>query len=134
LSLHIQTTLLAVACIANIHAASAQESDTATQAAFKCDVTTAKRLILSGANSELMDKTLRVAVEVNCTELVEFLLSAGANVNAKEKLGGATPLMIAARRGYMALVKRLLAVGAEVNAINVCGWSALIVAVIGQQS
>ena len=48
---------------------------------------------------------------------VRYLLDEGADVNAREKLGG-TPLMEAAYAGYLEVIKELLFRGAEINAIG----------------
>jgi ankyrin repeat protein len=49
--------------------------------------------------------------------VVRYLLDEGADVNAREKLGG-TPLMEAAYAGYLEVIKELLFRGAEINAIG----------------
>ena len=49
---------------------------------------------------------------------VRYLLDEGADVNAREKLGGGTPLMEAAYSGYLEVIKELLFRGAEINAIG----------------
>ena len=49
--------------------------------------------------------------------VVRYLLDEGADVNAREKLGG-TPLMEAAYSGYLEVIKELLFRGAEINAIG----------------
>jgi ankyrin repeat protein len=94
-------------------------NESAMLAASKCDVATAKNFftndIRKKALAQYKGDMLRVAVEVNCTELFDFLLAIGANVNAKAKNGGDTPLMIAALFGRANLAKRLLAAGADVN-------------------
>ena len=52
--------------------------------------------------------------------VVRYLLDEGADVNAREKLGG-TPLMEAAYSGYLEVIKELLFRGAEINAIGTDG-------------
>ena len=49
--------------------------------------------------------------------VVRYLLDEGADVNAREKLGG-TPLMEAAYSGYLEVIQELLFRGAEINAIG----------------
>ncbi|MCO5051846.1 MAG: ankyrin repeat domain-containing protein [Verrucomicrobiae bacterium] len=52
-------------------------------------------------------------------ELVELLLRAGADPNKSAK--GHTPLISAARSGYLGIVKRLIAAGADIHAAEVSG-------------
>jgi ankyrin repeat protein len=47
---------------------------------------------------------------------VQQLLAKGANVEAKDKIYGRTPLLQAARTGNEAVVQQLLAKGADVEA------------------
>lgn len=51
------------------------------------------------------------------TEIVHFLLSNGAEVNASDKFGS-TAVIWAARKGYITIVEELLAAGADVDAIG----------------
>ena len=60
-------------------------------------------------------------------KIVELLLAAGADVNARSN-AGATPLMVAAELGYGKVVRLLLKAGADVNAKNGEGQTALDVA------
>jgi ankyrin repeat protein len=52
-------------------------------------------------------------------ELVELLLSAGADPNKSAK--GHTPLISAAGSGYLGIVKQLIAAGADIHAVEVSG-------------
>lgn len=108
--------------------------ESAMLAASKCDVATAKTFFTNDIRNKSLSQykgdMLRVAVEVDCTELFDFLLAVGADVNAKAKNGGGTPLMTAALFGRANLAKRLLAAGADVNARNDSGWTALKIAVL----
>ena len=52
----------------------------------------------------------------------------GANVNAKAKSGGATPLILAVSRGRTEVVNALIKAGADVNAADSTGNTALIMA------
>src|SRR5215204_272102 len=110
-------TLLAVALMSGARSVSAQEAETLALAASRCETATAKELV-AGASIKQRDAALRVAIEVNCKDLAEFLLWAGADINARGEKGGATPLMVAALRGHAELVGWLLASGAEINAVN----------------
>lgn len=49
---------------------------------------------------------------------VEALLNDGADVNYKIFDTGTTPLIAAARKGHLAVAKRLLTAGADINAID----------------
>src|SRR5262245_2263064 len=66
--------------------------------------------------------------------VAEALLAAGADVNARaagQPREGRTPLMLAAGRGRLDLVRLLLAAGADVHALDVWGFSALASACLG---
>ena len=57
-------------------------------------------------------------------EVVELLITAGADVNAKEKYEK-TPLHHAAKAGYYEIVELLIAAGADVNVKNIAGKTPL---------
>ncbi|MGB8602670.1 MAG: ankyrin repeat domain-containing protein [Rhizomicrobium sp.] len=59
---------------------------------------------------------------------VQLLLSKGANVEARAPESGDTPLMVAARNGYLPVVQALIAAKAKVNASNTNDYTALIFA------
>jgi ankyrin repeat protein len=58
---------------------------------------------------------LMVAISKNRKEMVEALIRAGADVNARDDTG-MTPLMYAAMRGSLEIVKFLHKSGADINA------------------
>ena len=58
-------------------------------------------------------------------DIAEYLISEGADINAKNNEGGQTPLHIAARNGQKDVVELLIAKGADVNALNNSGWMPL---------
>ncbi|MEP7117423.1 MAG: ankyrin repeat domain-containing protein, partial [Acidobacteriota bacterium] len=62
------------------------------------------------------------------TELVAFLLQAGADPNPATRVGGYTPLLLAAKQGHGAVVDRLLAGGATAGAGTDNGTTALMFA------
>jgi len=82
---------------------------------------------LSALSKDELDKQLIRASEHGLTNIVQWIIDAGANVNAKNNIGG-TPLMIASQYGHEVCVKLLLDVGADVNAKNKDGWTALMFA------
>ena len=65
---------------------------------------------------------------------VRFLLRLGADVNGREEMLGATPLMQAAQAGRAGTVRLLLALGAELDAVNDYGETALVRAVEMRQT
>lgn len=68
--------------------------------------------------------TLRGAAQHGHTEIVEFLIGKGAEINAKNE-PGMTALMIAAYNGQTASVKALIDGGADTNAKDKDGHTAL---------
>ena len=60
-------------------------------------------------------------------DVVELLLKAGADVNAKSK-GGWTALMYASNNDRKDVVELLLKAGADINAKGKDGWTALMLA------
>ena len=70
------------------------------------------------ANSGLgKDTLLHIAARYGYKEIVELLISEGADVNAKDE-NSWTPLHFAARHGHKEVVELLIAKGADVNAKN----------------
>ena len=65
--------------------------------------------------AELNDQMARAIMEGDTAAAVESL-SQGADVNAKGKYSGWTPLILAAKKGNTELVKLLLSHGADINA------------------
>ncbi|MBT8366200.1 MAG: ankyrin repeat domain-containing protein [Deltaproteobacteria bacterium] len=75
----------------------------------------ASRTGKAGFSAELDEQIVKAAMERD-TAKVTALLDRGANVNAKGKYSGWTPLMLAARKGDTELLNLLLSHGADVNA------------------
>ena len=61
-------------------------------------------------------------------ELTQMLLYAGANVKATTRLGGYTPLLMAADQGHASVIAALVAGGADVKAANALGTTPLMLA------
>jgi ankyrin repeat protein len=61
-------------------------------------------------------------------ELAATLLYAGANASAKTRIGGYTPLLVAARHGYSDVIEALLAGGADAEERSATGATPLMLA------
>jgi uncharacterized protein len=77
---------------------------------------------------------LSVALLSRDPEWTGYLLNKGADPNLAAGKGGDTPLIIAARLGFDQAVEWLLGMGANVNATNKMGETALIAAVQQRQT
>ena len=99
------------------------------------DIAAVKLFLDSGMNPNAKDyleyTALAHAANMGHIEIVEMLLKAGADVNAKTKYHGRTPLVLAALNDHLDVVKILLNSGADVNHIGTDGVNALIFAVDG---
>ncbi|EAY02981.1 histone-lysine N-methyltransferase, H3 lysine-9 specific, putative [Trichomonas vaginalis G3] len=62
------------------------------------------------------------ASENGYLEVVKYLISVGADKDAKNKFGW-TPLMYASENSYLEVVKYLISVGADKDAKNKFGWT-----------
>jgi len=69
----------------------------------------------------------QVAID-GATELAQLLIYAGANLKATTRLGGYTPLLLAAKNGDAAMIETLLKGGADANQATTNGTSALMFA------
>lgn len=92
------------------------------EAARTGDLQLAKRLVAEGhsvnRDSGSDDTPLSSAVKGRNLEVIAFLLSKGANVNAHNSLSGETPLMKAAYSGDTQVIELPIAQGADPCAIN----------------
>lgn len=70
---------------------------------------------------------LSLAAKYGMTEVVEFLLSKGANVSSKDEMGR-TPLILAVEFGHAEIAGVLIAKGADVNAKSDSGQTPLTIA------
>ena len=84
----------------------------------------------SAVNSADMDGTraLHWAIRAGEADIVEFLLKAGADATAKDRLD-VTPLFLAAMNGDGAIIRKLLNAGANANQVEKTGESILMVAI-----
>ncbi|MFW2374065.1 MAG: ankyrin repeat domain-containing protein [Gammaproteobacteria bacterium] len=73
-------------------------------------------------------KKLRKMFEPDRLELVDALLSAGADVNKRDKRNGNTALTSTAGCGYTSIGRVLYNAGADINAVNKFGATALSIA------
>jgi hypothetical protein len=71
------------------------------------------------------DNALRKAVYHGHAEIVSLLIINGANVNARDSLGGFTPLITAAQRGHTKIARLLILNGAYIDAQDCYGRTAL---------
>ena len=73
-------------------------------------------------------KALHWAASTNDIEMAKTLLAAGANVKAKSRIGGVTPLFMACRNGSAAMIELLLKAGADASAPDAVGTTPLMLA------
>jgi len=104
-------------------------------AAFQGDLAKVKRFLEQGISVDSRDSEGRAALHYAALhgkrDVVEFLLSQGANVNLKDKSMGFVPLHMVC--GDKDIVEMLIAKGADVNAKDKYGWTPLDTAVYGQK-
>ncbi len=72
---------------------------------------------------------MQIAALVGSNEIVELLITKGADVNAKEEEEGWTPLFAAVGDGYKKIIELLIANGADVNAKDDVGDTPLDMAI-----
>jgi ankyrin repeat protein len=96
-----------------------------------CKVLASSGASLEAAN-DLGYTPLMAAIEGDHEEVIDFFLKSGANVNPNviatmevEGLGGAFPLYTATRKENLAVIKKLLKRGADVNRTAPNGWTSL---------
>src|SRR5688572_9665567 len=91
-----------------------------------------KLLLSRGAKLEATDKhgrtALIIAASEGMLEVARVLVNSGANVNAKDQVLKATPLLWASINKYTPMIKFLMEKGADVNARNGGGVSLLLIA------
>lgn len=101
-------------------------------AAMRGDRDAVRRMLKDGAdvNSAEGDgmTALHWAAMKGDVPLAEMLLYAGANVKATTRLGGYTPMLLAARAGDPEMISALAKVGADVHATTATGVTAVMLA------
>jgi len=110
-----------------------EPKDPLVKAAQKNDIDAIKQLITVSLNIDASDEytdtnALSYAVENNNREMIQLLLSAGANPNAANRRGE-TPLMHLTSEANVELIRDLIAAGADANALDDSGESPLMRAV-----
>ena len=102
------------------------------EAAMRADADAVRKLLKEGVdvNSAQGDgmTALHWAAMKDQVELAEMLLYAGANVKATTRMGGYTPLTMAAKNGNAAMIASLLKAGADVNTATSTGVTPLMLA------
>lgn len=93
------------------------------------DINAVKSSLAAGADIESRDSKkqrtpLSVAIFSNCPEIVELLISSGANVNAADK-GGFSPLHCSMCNHDLSIVKGLVNAGAIIDAQDKIGYTPL---------
>jgi len=103
--------------------------------AYKGDLAKVRSFVEQGIDVDSRDSEGRTALYYAAIQgkrdVVEFLLSRGANVNAKDKDVAFMPLHHAVGGGHKDVVELLIAKGADVNAKDKYGWTPLDSSVYG---
>ena len=114
------TFTLSLMMVSGLPSVRARRQKSFAQAAMDGSLRRVQLLHLTGADVTVRGyccAPLFLAAGQGRVTVVRYLLDEGADVNAREKLGG-TPLMEAAYAGYLEVIKELLFRGAEINAIG----------------
>lgn len=83
-------------------------------------ITIARRFVGKRTWPNLVDAIFR-----GDADAVKSLLMRGAPVNGKDEYWGRTPLIMASMNGYTEIVRILLKKGADPNAADIEGWTAV---------
>jgi len=98
-------------------------------AAHRGDIDNVRSSLEKGTKVDICDKAghtpLFYAASAGQIHVVDFLISKGADVDAKDKRGGETPLFYAGDAGWKNVVELLVAKGADINAKGAGRSSAL---------
>ncbi|XP_034005681.1 cyclin-dependent kinase 4 inhibitor C isoform X1 [Trematomus bernacchii] len=99
-------------------------SDELSRAAARGEIDKVLELLQNGADVNGFNQYKRTALQVvnwACPDVVEALLSAGAEFNIRDPVLRLTPLHDAARAGYIGSVQKLVLYGADVNLCDEIG-------------
>ena len=122
-------TAACLAAAASLVPVSAAVDAPVADAAMRQDADTVRGLIARGGDPDAAHgdgmTALHWAARHGDVEVVELLLDAGADVEARTRLGGHTPLHVASRSARAAVVAALLEAGADATAITSTGATAL---------
>src|SRR5437764_10968488 len=101
-------TIVVVPCVGVMHAA---DRTSIADAAERGDVAAVRRLLTQAVDASTAQgdgmTALHWAAQHNDASLAALLLTAGANLRATTRLGGYTPLHLAAEAGAAAVIKAL---------------------------
>ncbi len=115
-------------CLTPLQASTSSLAD----AVMRGDKETVRAALKSGADVNAAQgdgmTALHWAALKNDAEVARMLIKAGANVTATTRLGGYTPLLLAARNGSVAVIDELVTAGANPNAATTNGTTALMMA------
>jgi ankyrin repeat protein len=118
---------------ANLDQPSVQGTTALMVAVTESNLPTVEKLVALGANVDAKDwegfTPLIHAIQGGeegheNLAIIDLLIASGCDVNTVDT-GRATPLMHAALRGKLETTRRLLGVGASINAVDRVGWTAL---------
>ena len=115
---HDAIAIFLIECGANVNVADGNGTTPLQQAAYNGSIETVQALLAKGASASLGDHNGRAPLHIACTmrraDVVELLLEAGADPNAAiDDIQEGTPLIAAARQGYLKPVSLLLEAGAD---------------------
>ena len=120
---------ISAAVLTTLTLASAAVEAPLADAAMRQDVDAVRGLIASGADLNVAHgdgmTALHGAAHLGNVAIVRLLLAAGADAEARTRLGGHTPLHVASRSGRAGAVEVLLAGGADPAAVTTTGATVL---------
>jgi uncharacterized protein len=120
---------MVVICMATVSWAEDGRSlaDAAERGDWKAVTSLAQKYDVNSAQGDGMT-ALHWATYQNDLKMAQFLIQAGANVNAANRLQAVTPLLIASNTGNAAMINLLLKAGADANLPNAQGTTPLMLA------
>ena len=121
--------VIATVCCALLLAGAVAPDSPVADAAMRGEVDEVRALLLNGADVNAAQgdgmTALHWAAESGNAELAEVLIFAGANLEARTRIGAFTPLMVASRTLNSPVAETLLEAGADVHAVTTTGETAL---------